>query len=144
MKIEGTAIASAHYGAQTCAQHHISSIGCQTAGPVETQIGTNTHWDNGQKLRRSAIASARKYARSTTYPALAPKRLDRLNPKLIQKPIGPMDTSYGVGVRNPGGAAVPRENEREAREYRDGTGRRNRRERKAPPIQHWRPKGWTD
>jgi hypothetical protein len=34
--------------AQMCAEHHISSIGGQTAGPVEPQIGTHTHWDNGQ------------------------------------------------------------------------------------------------
>jgi hypothetical protein len=57
----GSAIASAHLcalRAQTCAQHHISSIGGQTAGPVEPQIGTHTHWDNGQKLWESAIASA--------------------------------------------------------------------------------------
>jgi hypothetical protein len=44
--------------AQTCAQYHISSIGGQTAGPVEFQIGTNTHWDNGQNVWGSAIASA--------------------------------------------------------------------------------------
>jgi hypothetical protein len=44
--------------AQMCAQHHISSIGGQTVGPVEPQIGTHTLWDNGQKLWESAIASA--------------------------------------------------------------------------------------
>jgi hypothetical protein len=30
--------------AQTCAQYRISSIGGQTAGPVEPQIGTKTQW----------------------------------------------------------------------------------------------------
>jgi hypothetical protein len=76
---------------------------------------------------------------------LAPEGLDRLNPKLVQNLIGEMGTSYGdcVGVarapraisarptRNQGSAAVPRkrENEHEAREYMDGTGRRNCRER---------------
>jgi hypothetical protein len=29
------------------AQHYISSIDGQTTGPIEPQIGTNTHWDNG-------------------------------------------------------------------------------------------------
>jgi hypothetical protein len=35
----------------------MSSIGGQTAGPIETQIGTNSLWDNEQKLwgRRSRV-----------------------------------------------------------------------------------------
>jgi hypothetical protein len=33
--------------AQTCAHHHISSIYGQTTVPIEPQIGTTTHWDNG-------------------------------------------------------------------------------------------------
>jgi hypothetical protein len=33
--------------AQICAQNHISSIDGQTTGPIEPQIGTNTHSDNG-------------------------------------------------------------------------------------------------
>jgi hypothetical protein len=32
---------------QTCAQHHIFSIDGQTTGPIEPQIGTNTHCENG-------------------------------------------------------------------------------------------------
>jgi hypothetical protein len=61
--------------AQTCALHHISIIGGQTARPIGAQIvGTNTYWDNGQTLWGSALASAHT----------------------------------------------------------------------APPIRHWRPKGWTD
>jgi hypothetical protein len=64
---------------------------------------------------------------------LVPEWLDRLNPKLVQKLIGEMGTIYGGlrarSARNRGGAAVPRDNERDAREYRDGTGRRNRRVR---------------
>jgi hypothetical protein len=70
--------------AQTCAQHHLSSIGARRSGPIESQIGTKTHWG--------------------------------------------MDTSYGVCVQ-PSRASAERENEREALEYRDGTGRRNCRER---------------
>jgi hypothetical protein len=42
--------------AQPFTQHHIPSIGGQTAGPIEPQIGTNTHWDNGLKVWRSAGA----------------------------------------------------------------------------------------
>jgi hypothetical protein len=61
------------------AQHYISSVGAQTAVLIETQIGTNTHWGSWHNLREPAIASAhscaRKRARNTTYPALAPKRL---------------------------------------------------------------------
>jgi hypothetical protein len=38
--------------------HHISIICGQTAGPIGAHIGTNTYWDNGQKLWWSAIASA--------------------------------------------------------------------------------------
>jgi hypothetical protein len=83
--------------AETCAQHHLSSIGTRRTGPIE--------------------------------------------PKLAQKLIVEMCTSYGSrcarstrrarAERNRSGAAVPREreNEREAREYSDGTRRRNRRER---------------
>jgi hypothetical protein len=44
--------------AQTCVHHHISSICGQTAGhKIGLQIGTNFHWDNGQKLwgRRSRV-----------------------------------------------------------------------------------------
>jgi hypothetical protein len=41
--------------AQTCAQHHTYSIGGQTAGLIGAHIGTNTNWDNGQKLWGSAI-----------------------------------------------------------------------------------------
>jgi hypothetical protein len=33
--------------AQTCAQPSTSSIDGQTTWPIEPQIGTNTHWDNG-------------------------------------------------------------------------------------------------
>jgi hypothetical protein len=43
--------------AQTCAQHYISSIGAQTAGLIETQIGTDTHWGNRHKLWESACAA---------------------------------------------------------------------------------------
>jgi hypothetical protein len=46
-------------GDRECAlMHHISSIGGQATGPVEPQIGTNTHWSNGQKLWGSAVACA--------------------------------------------------------------------------------------
>jgi hypothetical protein len=44
--------------AQSSTQHHISSIGGQTAGPIGAQFGTNTYWDNMQKLWGSAIGSA--------------------------------------------------------------------------------------
>jgi hypothetical protein len=93
--------------AQTCAYYYTFSIGGQTAGPTGAQIGTNTHWNTGHKLWWSAVASAhwcaRNRARSITHTALAPNGLDRLTPKLVQKPIGAMGTSYG------GGAADPRE-----------------------------------
>jgi hypothetical protein len=36
--------------AQTCAQHHLSSIGARRAGPIEPQIGTKTHWGNEHKF----------------------------------------------------------------------------------------------
>jgi hypothetical protein len=36
--------------AQMCAQHHISSIGDQTAGPIGIKISTNTHWDYALKI----------------------------------------------------------------------------------------------
>jgi hypothetical protein len=35
-----------------------SYMGGQTAGSIGAQIGTNTHWNNGQKLLGSAIAGA--------------------------------------------------------------------------------------
>jgi hypothetical protein len=41
---------------KTCAQHYISSVGAQTAGLIETPIGTNTHWGNRHKLWKSACA----------------------------------------------------------------------------------------
>jgi hypothetical protein len=44
--------------AQTCAHHYTSSIGGQTDGPIGAQICTNTHWNNGQQLWGSAVASA--------------------------------------------------------------------------------------
>jgi hypothetical protein len=44
--------------AQTCAQHHISSSGARRAGPIEPQIGTQTHWGNGHKLWGSACGAA--------------------------------------------------------------------------------------
>jgi hypothetical protein len=51
--------------AQTCARHYISSIGAQTAGLIETPIGTNTHWGNRHKLWESACArSAQLWCRS--------------------------------------------------------------------------------
>jgi hypothetical protein len=137
--------------AQTCAYYYTSSIGGQTAGPTGAQIGTNTHWNNGHKLWGSAVASAR----NTTYTALTPNGLDRLNPKLVQNPIGAMGTSYGVDVRaalsarsaqlgrlsrpvRSRSASTERENEREAREYRDGTGRSNCRERE---VRVWGGRG---
>jgi hypothetical protein len=90
--------------------------------PTGAQIGTNTHWNNGHKLWGSVALSARKRARSTTHTALAPNGLDRLNPNLVQKPIGAMGTSYGVGVcaaraiwaAQPTRASAERENERES------------------------------
>jgi hypothetical protein len=50
--------------AQTCVQHYTSSIGGQTAGSIGAQIGTNTHWNNGQKLWGSAIAGAQNCAQN--------------------------------------------------------------------------------
>jgi hypothetical protein len=44
--------------------------------------------------RECALMRAQN-AHSTTYPALAPEGLDRVNPKLVQKLIGDMGTSYG-------------------------------------------------
>jgi hypothetical protein len=44
--------------AQTCALPCTSSIDGQTTGPIETQIGTNTHWDNRYNLWGTAIPSA--------------------------------------------------------------------------------------
>jgi hypothetical protein len=44
--------------AQTCAQHHTSSIGGQTAVPIGAQIGTNTHWGNVHKLLWGQLACA--------------------------------------------------------------------------------------
>jgi hypothetical protein len=40
--------------AQTFAQHYISSVGAQTAGPIGTQIDTNTRWGKRQTLWESA------------------------------------------------------------------------------------------
>jgi hypothetical protein len=68
---------------------------------------------------------------------LAPEGLDRLNPKLLQKLGGNCAQVMGVGVHTqraigavqPSRASAERENEREVRDYRDGKGRRNRRER---------------
>jgi hypothetical protein len=45
--------------ASMCAQRHISSTGGQTAGPIEPQIGTNTHCENVQKLWRVGVRVAR-------------------------------------------------------------------------------------
>jgi hypothetical protein len=36
------------------------SIGAQRAGPIEPQIGTNTHWGNGHKLWGRRARSARR------------------------------------------------------------------------------------
>jgi hypothetical protein len=79
------------------------AIGGQTARPIRPKIGRNTHWDNAMKIGGGGVgvrecALMRKHAHSTTYPALAPEGLDRLNPKLVQKLIGEMGTSY-VGLR---------------------------------------------
>jgi hypothetical protein len=117
--------------AQKCAYYYTSSIGSQTAGPtviklVQTLIETMGISYGGRRYR------VRIDSRSTTHTALAPNWLDGLNPKLVQKPIGAMGTSYGVGVRaaraarNRGAAANPRE--QEARVFRDGLGRSNCRE----------------
>jgi hypothetical protein len=135
------------HSAQTCAQNHTYSIGGQTAGPIGAHIGTNTYWDIGQKLWGSAIASAhwcvrcaRKHAHSTTYLALAPEGLDRLNPKLVHKFIGKMGTIYG-GLRA--------RSARRARYALSGRCSRPSRARctlstsAAPHIQHRRPNGWT-
>jgi hypothetical protein len=80
--------ACARAGVHVCVcvhEHCMSSVGAQTARPIETQIGTNTHWGNRHKLWEMAARSSR--------------------------------------------ASAKRENEREAREYMNGTWRRNRRER---------------
>jgi hypothetical protein len=41
---------------QTCAQHHLSSIGARRSGLIEPQIGTKSHWGNGHKLWGSTCA----------------------------------------------------------------------------------------
>jgi hypothetical protein len=112
-------------GDSQCAQRYISSICGQTAAPIGVQIGANTHWDIGRSYgdRRSRVridaCDARRNARSTTYPALAPKRLDLLNPKFVQNLIGVMGRTYGGrrernarrgrAARNRADAAVLRE-----------------------------------
>jgi hypothetical protein len=50
--------------AQTCAQHHIYSIGARRAGPIKPKIGTKTHWGNGHKLWWSACAQRQQRALS--------------------------------------------------------------------------------
>jgi hypothetical protein len=59
-----------------------------------------------------------KRARSTKHTAFAPEGLDRFNPKLVQKPIGAMSTSYRGRRANrgaqPARASAERENERES------------------------------
>jgi hypothetical protein len=44
---------------QTCAQHYISSVGAHTAGLIETQTDTNTHWGNRHKLWESHVPFVR-------------------------------------------------------------------------------------
>jgi hypothetical protein len=50
--------------------------------------------DEDYASAHSSARCARKVVRSTTYAALAPEGLYRFNPKLVQKPIGAMATSY--------------------------------------------------
>jgi hypothetical protein len=52
---------------QTCVQHHIFSIGSQTTGSIGPTIGTNTHWDNGQKRVCINALAARAYERTTPH-----------------------------------------------------------------------------
>jgi hypothetical protein len=111
------AIASAH----SCAALHIQRWrpnGWTDRDP----IGTNTHWGNRHNLLKSVIASAHSCARcshkrahSTTYPVLAPTRLDWSRPQLVQILIGVIGTSYwswrvqsARHARNYGSAVVPR------------------------------------
>jgi hypothetical protein len=61
--------------AQTCVQHHISTICGQTAGPDGLNISTNTHWNYAKKIggsvnssKRACVLRARKRAYITTYP----------------------------------------------------------------------------
>jgi hypothetical protein len=54
--------ACTHVHACACINGHIlinyiSSVGAQTAGQIETQIGTNTHWGNRHKLWEWARAA---------------------------------------------------------------------------------------
>jgi hypothetical protein len=61
--------------AQMRAHHHISSIDVQTTGPIEPQIGTNTHWDNGTMgrtygSRRSRVRIDARAARTNMRAAL--------------------------------------------------------------------------
>jgi hypothetical protein len=130
--------------AQTCEQHYISSVGAQAAILIETQIGPNTHWGNRHNLHESAIASAnscapcaRKRARSTTYPALAPNVWTDRDPDWYKHSLGQSAQVMGVGVCIARAASAimaaqsSREsakwdNERETREYMNGTWRCSR------------------
>jgi hypothetical protein len=62
---------------QTCAQHHLSSIGARKAAPIEPQIGTQTHWGNGHNLRGSAGAP-RAFWAAQPYPASAERKNERV------------------------------------------------------------------
>jgi hypothetical protein len=102
---------------QTCVQYYISNVAAQTAGLIETQIGINTHWGNRHNVRVSAIASAhscaRKRARSTTYPALAPNGLTDRDPNSYKHSLRQSTQVIGVCACNYGGAVVPRKREPE-------------------------------
>jgi hypothetical protein len=96
--------------AQTCAQHHISSIGGQTAGPVELQIGTNTHL--GQWAEVMGVAD-RECALIRAAPHIQHRRSKSSTdgaPNWHKNTLGQWAHVMGVGS-----ARVPLENEREAR-----------------------------
>jgi hypothetical protein len=47
-------------GDRECAlMHHLSSIGARRSGPIEPQMGTKTHWENGHRLGGQRVRSAR-------------------------------------------------------------------------------------
>jgi hypothetical protein len=89
--------------AQTCTQHHTSSIGGQRAGPIEPQIDTKTHWGTRHKLWGS-VCSKRAHSAHNAQSGRhsRPKRARSAR------------------------TSVKRENEHEAREYRHGTAPRSR------------------
>jgi hypothetical protein len=88
--------------AQTCAQHYTFSIGGQTGERIGAQIGTNTQWNNGQRLWGSAMAGWQERIDARAAPHIHHMRrigsVDR-GPNWYKHSFGQFEEVMGVGDR---------------------------------------------